>query len=228
MRVVLDIETVPLLESLDAEYPVSDRQPPANYKSDEAIATWRDTDKAKWASELVKTCSLNPRLGRVLCLGWQVLGDDTVVTYAADEAEERLALMRFWELMENAQGRVVTWNGSFDLRFLLIRSLVHGVEPTVAPAVIRGWFRKYQSEPHTDVKMLLLNWPSGYPSGEGLDEWATALSIGGKLEGMSGDKVYPLYQLGHHDEISRYCASDVEATANLYRRIEPYFVDAHL
>jgi hypothetical protein len=35
---VLDIETVPTDAALAMPYPAADRQPPANYKSDDAIA----------------------------------------------------------------------------------------------------------------------------------------------------------------------------------------------
>ncbi|MEY5032362.1 MAG: hypothetical protein RL354_1393 [Planctomycetota bacterium] len=87
---VLDIETVPLAASLAMPYPEATRFAPANYKTDEAIAKWRDADRIKWYEDRAKECSLNPRLGRIVVIGTNV---DTIVAPA--EADEREALVRF-------------------------------------------------------------------------------------------------------------------------------------
>lgn len=213
---VVDIETVPLAASLNMNYPATDRFPPANYKSDEAIAKWRATDRKKWETDLAKTCSLNPRLGRVLCLG------TSAGSYLMpDEADEGKLLELFWHHAAEAE-QIVTWNGAWDLRFILIRSLFHGVTPTVAPAVLREWFRKYQTEAHLDCKAVLLNWDVRI-AGEGLDEWATFLGVPGKIGGISGADVFPLYEGGQYAEILAYCEQDVAATQAIYERIRHYF-----
>lgn len=218
MALVLDIETIPLASALDAPYPEGQRTPPANYKSEEAIAKWREADRAKWAEERVKECSLNPRLGRILCVG---TSEGLVM---ADTADEEMGLLQqTWAWLEAAGGNVVTWNGSWDLRFLLLRSLAHGVTPTVPTHTTRDWFRRFAYHPHFDCKAVLTNWDAPR-AGEGLSEWAAFLGLPGKLEGLHGNDVWPLYQGGQLDEIAAYCAQDVAATEAIYERIAPYFL----
>ena len=226
MPLVLDIETIPLDSSLTRPYP-TDRQPPANYKSEETIAKWREMDRQRWETDRAKEYSLNPRLGRVLCLGWATTDDEgNLLThgleYAAEEPSEADVLERFWRMALEADGRVVTWNGSWDLRFLVMRSLACGIQPSLGAYYIREWFRKYVTQPHFDCKAVVLNWDVRV-SGEGLDEWSKFLGLPGKTEGISGKDVWPLYQGGMHDEIAEYCVRDVLATAAVYHRLLPFF-----
>lgn len=226
MPLVLDIETVPLATAMDAPYP-EDRQPPANYKSAETIARWREQDRVNWAEARAKECSLNPRLGRIHTLGFASCDDEGVrvhggVLVAPTEADEAKLLTRFWSLVVDEAGYVVTWNGAWDLRFIVLRSIVHHVTPTVGSGIIKGWLRKYQTYPHFDCKAVLLNWDVRI-AGEGLSEWADALNVPGKLEGLSGKDVYPLYLGGMHAEIAEYCAADVEATRRVFYKLAPYF-----
>lgn len=224
-RVVIDIETVPLDQSMDERYPETDRTPPANYKTDAAIDGWRAKDMEKWEADRVSSYSLNPRLGRVLCVGIGTeaergeAGHITVHTAPTERAEYDV-LEAFWKHV--GEGRVITWNGAWDLRFLVTRSLLAGVMPTVAPAVIGAWFRKYTTDPHFDCKAVLLNWDVRI-AGEGLGEWSRALGMTGKTPGLSGADVYPLYKLGHFDDIAAYCEQDVAMTAGIYRRLTPYY-----
>lgn len=220
---VVDIETVPLLASMNAPYPEADRNPPANYKSDEAIGKWRAADRERWGGERAKECSLNPRLGRVLCVGMDFTDADAAyVAYANTEADEAAILDQFWTSVLGAAGSVVTWNGAWDLRFLLVRSLAHGVKPSLSSHVLRDWLRKYTLHPHFDCKAALLNWEVKV-SGEGLDEWAQFLGVAGKSGGLSGADVWPLFQQGEHKRITDYCAGDVAATKAVYERIAPIF-----
>ncbi len=214
---MLDIETIPTEAALAMPYPATDRNPPANYKSDEAITKWRATDEANWREGRIKECSLNPRLGRVLCVG-----TDTGVDYAVAEADESEVLDRFWWAAAEASGDVVTWNGAWDLRFLVVRSLICGVVPSLPSETIRAWFRKYTVAPHFDCKAILLTWDVRV-AGEGLDEWAQALGLEGKTDGVDGSKIYDLFTAGQHDTIRAYCAADVASTQAIYRKIAPMF-----
>jgi hypothetical protein len=45
------------------------------------------------------------------------------------------------------------------------------------------------------------------------------------MDGLSGADVYPLFLAGHHTEIADYCAQDVRATQDIYRRIVPLFTN---
>lgn len=219
MKVVVDIETVPLHSSLLATYPLDKRNPPANYKSEEAIAKWREADRKDWADGLVKESSLNPRLGRVLCIGMKSGESPAICAMAETEDKERDVLVAFWEEVARTDGEVVTWNGAWDLRFILIRSLIHGIEFTeyVSGHNVRNWFRKFSVFPHTDCKAVLTNWEPPR-SGEGLDEWCRTFGIDGKSEGISGKDVFPMYTNGEFDAIIKYNLADVEATYAIYQK----------
>lgn len=210
---VLDIETVPLAASMTAPYPEATRHPPANYKTDEAIAKWRDADQIKWAEDRAKECSLNPRLGRIV-----VIGTSVEMLIAPTEEDEAATLRRFWRLIQQHSGYVVTWNGSWDLRFLVIRSLAHGIGPTVPPSVVQGWFKKYATHQHYDCKAVLTNWDAP-KAGEGLSEWGAFLGCGVKQDGRTGADVWPMYQAGDVAGIAEYCQQDVDLTAAIYQKI---------
>lgn len=221
MTLVLDIETVPMRKSLDLPYPADDRTPPANYKSDDAITKWRINDREAWEKARVKECSINPRLGRILCMG---SSDGLLI--ANTEHDERALLEQAWVWLKEHRGQVVTWNGSFDLRFILIRSIMHGVHPTLEPSIVASWFRRYASFPHFDCKAVLTNWDAPR-AGEGLAEWSEFFGLPGKTNGLSGADVWPMFVAGEMEKIASYCMDDVTATAAIYRHIKDFFQPYH-
>lgn len=222
MPLTLDIETVPLAASMAAEYPLNDFAPPANYKAPDAIVNWHDRNAKDWAAKREKECSVNPRLGRILCFGYasgRSLGE---TLYAETEADEPQLLRDAWALIASHGGRVVTWNGGFDLRFLVIRSLAHGILPYVDAVTIRAWFRKYDVFTHYDVKAVLMNWDVR-ATGEGLDEWAKFFGLPGKPDGVDGGIVAFMYRDGNHEAIREYCISDVANTKAMYEKTVAFF-----
>lgn len=211
---VLDIETVPQAASMLMPYPLEERQPPSNYKNADAIEAWRERDRAAWAEQRAKECSINPRLGRVLAIGTCTFDDESVL-YAIREDQEREILTQWWELLQDE--RIVTWNGGWDLRFLKIRSIINGVCIPVSAERLREWERPYNTAAHCDVKRVLVG--ENAVKGEGLDEWSQALGAPGKADGWDGSKVFPAYLQGRHQEILEYCLLDVRATRRLYSRV---------
>lgn len=223
---VIDIETLPLRAALDAEYPREMRQPPSNYKNADAIATWRTADEAKWREGRVKECSLNPRLGRVLCVGMTTEdGTDATTSFAKREEDEAELLRGFWHEAGMAGGRVVTWNGTFDLRFIVIRSMLHNINPTVRPEIIKDWFRKYATYPHFDCRAVLLNWEQ-YAEDEGISEWAAFFGLPERdeaIRGLGGNDIARLFAEGNTTAIETYCACDVMDTKRIYQKLAPMF-----
>lgn len=213
----LDVETLPLEASLAAPYDPAQFNPPANYKSDEAIAGFHARNEVTWRAGRDKACSVNPRLGRILAFGHSF-----GVEYAMAEADEAGVLRTAWDRIQESDGRVVTWNGGFDLRFLVVRSLANGVAPSVPPSTVRSWFKKYDVWQHFDVKAVLMNWDVKV-AGEGLDEWSKFFGLAGKPDGIDGSAVAFLYREGQHDDIKTYCASDVANTAAMYAKLVPFF-----
>ena len=220
----LDIETVPLTEALDAPYPRDEFAPPSNYKNPEVIDGWYVKDEARWRASRVKTCSLNPRLGRIVALGAQMVDGGTAILARTVEDEPRL-LRAFWSRADTAiaegEPHLITWNGAFDLHFLLVRSLIHGlVVPPACAAAIAGWRRKYDLRTHFDVKAALLNFDAR-ATGEGLDEWATCFGLPTKP--MHGSDVYLAASQGEWEDIRAYVMHDVTTTHALYYRIRAMF-----
>ncbi len=226
MPLVLDLETIPLQSSLDAQYPRAEFSPPSNYKSDEAINNFHFRNEAEWHQKREKECSINPRLGRILCFGYAGINGEPSTLYALSEADEAELLRNAWVIIAAHGGRVVTWNGGFDLRWLVIRSLACGVAPMVDAATIREWFKKYAVFSHFDVKAVLLNWSvtDMLDKKEGLDTWAKFFGLAGKPDEIDGSWVYFLFKDGQHDTIQSYCKSDVANTKAMYQKVGKFFV----
>lgn len=210
-----DIETVPVASALAAEYPKDRRSPPSNYKSEDAIAKWYATDEASWREGRISECSLSPRLGRVVAIGW-VVGGQSGVDVAETEADERATLQRFWEHVRVAR-QVAGFNShGFDFPFLLTRSLILGIAPGID---VTGYLRRYTHTPHFDVRMALTGWDSRQTGT--LQDWCDAFGIAGKIG--SGSEVYGMVTRGEWDKLVAYAAADVEATAHLVAKVGPTF-----
>lgn len=216
---ILDIETVPTEAAMAAPYPKADRSPPSNWKDEEKIAGWYATDEAKWRSERAKECALNPRLGRIVCVG--ITGtdcDDRDLSAMAvrDGADEEMAITLAWRRIAKANGQIITFNGlGFDIPFFLCRSLVHGIKPTVDIRIVRGWTRRYSYSPHYDVRAVLTGWDNRTTGT--LHDWATCFGIECSDKTCGAD-IYALYQAGDFDAIAEHCRADVATTAALYER----------
>lgn len=215
---VLDVETLPLASSLAMPYPADDRLPPSNYKNPDAIAGWREKDQAVWCEQRIKECSLTPRLGRIACLGWAIDDDYPCTAQAHSERDERALIDCFWKLVPKAD-RLVTFNGAFDLRFLVVRSAILGITPHLANGV-GHWFQRYRTLPHFDTRAVLTGWDDRQ-TGK-LPEWCAAFGIESD-DTTSGADVYGFAQRGEWDAIAAHCRADVEQTRKLYWRTAPLF-----
>jgi predicted PolB exonuclease-like 3'-5' exonuclease len=216
-----DIETVPLAAALQKPYNPEEHSPPGNYKNTEAIAGWHEKNAASWAQARVKECSLNPRLGRVVAIAYAGMngidGAGVCVTYAREEAEERIMIESFWEQVTD-HGQIVSWNGKgFDLPFLVARSIVLKVRPTVD---VPQYMSRYHHVPHFDVKAALMN-GEVRKAGEGLGEWAQALGMSGKVG--HGSDVYEMVSRGQWEELQRYAGEDARLTREIAKRAAPFF-----
>lgn len=215
MPLIFDIETVPTTAAMAQPYPEADRNPPGNYKSDEAIAKWREADRSKWAEDRAKECSLNPRLGRIVAIGYQ-LGSAPVVEVAQTEEQEAWTLATFWDLV-GVDGTIAGFNShGFDFPFLVTRSLILGVP---IRCHVPTYQRRYSYTPHFDTRMALTGWDQR-ASGT-LSDWCLAFGIPAP-EGK-GSEVYEAYLAGDFDRIVAHCRSDVAATAALVERIAGTF-----
>lgn len=214
--VAIDIETAPLPAAITGEvYPADERQPPANYKSAEAIAKWRARDEAQWHDALLKDAALSPRTGRIVAVGfaWRgVTGSD----WSAGEDEREVIEHAIRYLYDN--DLVVTYNGtSFDLPFLATRAAILGVPLRMNFGRL---MRRYSTSPHCDVRGVLTQWDSRAKGT--LAQWLAAFGLPPKTG--SGADVAALAAAGEWDAIGRYAADDAVRTLALYDRIAPYFL----
>jgi predicted PolB exonuclease-like 3'-5' exonuclease len=120
-------------------------------------------------------------------------------------------LRSFWALASRAE-TVVSFNGrSFDLPFLVTRSLIHGI-----PARVDLLSQRFALRPHLDLFELLTQRDRG-PSK--LDVVCWALGIESPKQQMSGAEVAPAYARGEILRIAEYNAHDVRATCAIFRRV---------
>lgn len=169
----------------------------------EGDAAWRKT-------------SFNGARGRVLCIG-AAAGDEEPVVFHGDEDH---TLHRFYQWLSDAyrlnagtlRPTLVGHNIiGFDLRFLLHRSIINGIQPPMwMPFDARPW----------DVDRVydtMTQW-AGAGNRISLDNLAQALGLAGK-QGIDGSMVYDMWAEGRIDEIAEYCKDDVRITRDIYRRM---------
>lgn len=127
-------------------------------------------------------------------------------------------LKKFWEIVEKYD-EFVTFNGrSFDVPFLMIRSAVHGIRPSKNLIAQRYLERQFRGVRHIDLCDQLSFYGALWrkPS---LHLVCRSFGIESpKTQGITGDDVSALYRLGKFEDIARYNARDLVATARVYER----------
>ncbi|MFQ5720401.1 MAG: ribonuclease H-like domain-containing protein [Acidobacteriota bacterium] len=186
----------------------------------EQMLNWFDPGPADTAmdegrrTEAERRFSLWGPTGRVIVIGMH--NPDTEKSRVLAGEDERALLREFWDLVRSFQMQV-TFNGKqFDFPFLLMRSAVLGITPTV-----RLDCRRFSRHPHYDVREMLTHF---YLNRHGsLDFFCELFGIPSPKTGLSGAQVGEAFAAGRLDEIAAYCEADIVATAALYRRIKDVF-----
>lgn len=201
----IDIETLPALEMMGKGLSA----PQAEKNAEDHLNT-----------------ALNGDFGQILCIGFidedtggriksGILGWDE--PHERFKNDERNILNRFWELMRGFRpdrDRIVGHNiFDFDLKFILKRSVVHGVRPGVDLS-----FARYRNQPIYDTMMEWERW--SFNSRISLDRLARVLNLpSSKEQGIDGSRVYELYLAGDHRAIHDYCLRDVALIRRIYKRM---------
>jgi predicted PolB exonuclease-like 3'-5' exonuclease len=99
----------------------------------------------------------------------------------------------------------------------MLRSALLGVAPSMNLAG-----QRFSIDPHCDLSdVLTFHGAIGYDRTYGLDYWCRRFGITSpKEEGLEGSLVQGYYESGRLEEIVQYCARDVQATAELYQRLQ--------
>ncbi len=132
--------------------------------------------------------------------------------------DEESMLGEFWKNVERFD-RFVSFNGrSFDGPFLSVRSAIHGIPPSKN---LVG--RRYEFAAAVDL-MEVLTFQGAVSREQTPNLHAACVAFGipsPKSEEMHGYTVDTFHRQGRLREIADYCRRDVEATAELFRRLEP-------
>jgi DNA polymerase elongation subunit (family B) len=212
-EVVIDIETVSRWSEL------SDSQRAHLERLNDASQGGTAADKA----------ALSPHSGRVIVIGARDPDSgEGAVFYegrggtAVEEGyrfvpceDERTLLARFWQSVQSVH-RVIGWNSfTFDVPFLVSRSLVHGIRPRW------DWAPKWpEPRTHMDLKDALGVYGRARPYN--LDYTTQEHGIPTPKGDLSGAKVGEAYRRGETLRIARYCAADVTATSALYLKVRDF------
>lgn len=140
--------------------------------------------------------------------------------FICKQRTEKELIEDFWETAQNYD-TIVTFNGrAFDVPFLIHRSMVWEVKPSID--MMRRRYLSQQTMPyHIDLldELTFYGAMSRRPS---LHLFCNAYGIASPKEEMNGYKVAKFFHAKKFQEIARYNASDVIATTELYQKWKTY------
>jgi len=140
--------------------------------------------------------------------------------YTLKPMSEKEMLQAFWDGLKKYDTIVGFNSRSFDGPFLMVRSLVHNVQPT--KDILAGRYLYQQNRAgitHIDLMDQLSFYGASRFKGSSLHMYCRALGIESpKVGGVTGDDVSGLFKAGKSLDIARYNTRDIKATAELYKR----------
>jgi len=220
MELHLDLETIPTTRPDVVEHLTSNIKPPATFKKAESIAAWHKEEGPAAAEEVVRKTSLDGTFGRICVIGWAI--DDEEARYLANAEDEGELLKEFHSVLQHELRRaddyvvrIVGHNvASFDLRFFMQRSMVHGIQPHVALA------RAARAKPWENQVVFdtMIQW-AGVGGRVKLDTLCRALGVDSPKGELDGSKVWDWVQAGRIKEVGEYCIKDVKATRSVFKRM---------
>ncbi len=221
-RYFVDIESLPPPE--DARQLLS----PAKIRK--LLRVNRDSTGAEeppCTEEEFRQLALHAEYERVLSIGL-IVEDDAHIIHRGVLGRERQSmrfhldeartLRAFWKLLSSfntSRDLIIAHNGlCFDLPFIVKRSLIHRIKPSVKLS-----FARYRTQPIYDTMQVWSNWdPRQYLP---LADLAEVLKVGvNKTDGMDGSKVYDRFCAGRHQEIAEYNLNDVLVLRAVYYAME--------
>lgn len=207
--IYLDIETVPSSESWVREYVSASVTHPGQMKKPETIAKWEAEDKPQAVDDAMDKCAFDGAMNQIVCIG-VAIEDEPVHTFVGEE--KKLVSEAFSFIGQPGfYAKFVGHNLiGFDLRVLRQRGIVLGLKP---PASI-----PFNAKPWDDARCYdtMVQWDG--KNSTKLDKIAKAFGIPGKGS-TDGSQVHQMWKDGKINEIAQYCASDVELTRQVYRKM---------
>jgi len=188
--------------------------------------------KEEKRQETERYLSLYPYTAKIISVGLlNTETEGTLVLYSAEEDEEWRVdekninykslsetelLHEFWKYTSKTD-KVITFNGrNFDIPFLMLRSAMLKVKPTVN--LIHN---RYNITRHIDLLDQFTFY--GITRKFNLDFYCHAFGITSpKSKGISGMEIKELYKAGKTKDIAVYCGEDAKATYELYKIWDEY------
>jgi len=195
--------------------------------------TTKSDEERQWRYQELKTgLGFSPLTGSIVALGvYDVMRATGTVYYVGGDATEETSegqffykprseaelLTAFWDGVTHYDA-VVTFNGrAFDLPFILHRSIVHAVLPSVD--LLRYRYLTQQAPPyHIDLQDQLTFY-GAMSRRPNLHLFCRAYGIvSPKVDGVCGDDVTTLFREGRFRDIAAYNERDLMATAALFTK----------
>jgi len=196
-----------------------------------------EEEHSSMVDEMEHGFALSPLTGEIVAIGvvdadtmkgavyFQAPGEDIPETEeegikfkAMSEAD---MLSRFWELAKGAVEFIGFNSRGFDAPFIMVRSAVHGIRPTVD--LMSDRYGRFGAK-HTDLYDQLSFYGASRFAHGSLHMWCRALGIKSPKEGeVKGEDVSDLFREGKFLDIAKYNMGDIIATKELYDRWVKYF-----
>lgn len=194
----------------------------------------KETDpekKKQMTDEAIRYTSLYPLTAKCIVIGiYDIEKEKSYIYYESDVKEEwhseaskssykglteKEMLESFWRIAEKVD-QFVTFNGrNFDVPFLMLRSAMLKVKPSV------NLMGSRYNETHIDLLEQLTFY--GTTRKFNLDFYCNAFGIDSpKSKDISGMEVKNLYEAGRIKDIAVYCSKDIYATYQLFKIWDEY------
>lgn len=185
---------------------------PANYKDPELIKKYIEEKTAEAAAKT----GLDGAYGSIACIGWKY-GDDCKIYTTTAYMTETEVIKDFYAAIENSTYKADSFCGhnliNFDLPFLRQRSMILGIKP---PQILMDAFNAKPWE-NTVIDTMYM-WTGSTSKYIKLDVLCWLFGVDGK-DGFDGSMVADAWSKDPQLVLD-YCASDVQRTYEVYKRMK--------
>lgn len=220
---IVDIETRRCDASLQLYNEHVPVRVPAHYKKEDTIARFQQSQAIKRQEH----AALLPWTGRIVSIAygfvaWAEEKSPVVrelvcskrVDAGLDPNDEPSLLRSFWSLVRDYSALpLIGYNLlGFDIPFIVLRSMVHGVQPSRKLSMAR-----FRTDEVFDMMMWLANWDLRQVLK--LDVACTLLGIENPLPGVDGSQVEDMSE----KELAKYGTAEIDKLFALYQRMEAFY-----
>jgi len=217
MLITIDLETLPSASPYVRQMCADRIRPPGTMSKPETIAKWEAEAKGALIDEAVAKTGLDGTYGSIAVIGF-AFGDEPPQTLVADERCEYYVLMAFMEMMHErctARERVIFCGHNihgFDLPFMFKRCVVNKVRPS-------PWLPFGQRAYSAQIADTMLMWDDNRERRISLKNLCAVLGVTSSKGDIDGSNVAAAWDDGRWEDVADYCADDVIATRECYKRI---------